>query len=112
MVAEQIIERYHQSALSSVGATRKGIRTVLEGPATITDLNFVAKGIFEKVVISFHRNNCQIMAINSTRPQGLAINSVGPGRLALLFSFFSRLGGVTPQGRKKAEKQSQPPRSY
>ena len=37
-------------------------------------------------------------------PQGLAINPVGPGRLALFFSFFSRLGGVTPQGRKKAEK--------
>ena len=27
--------------------------------------------------------------------------------LALFFSFFSRLGGVAPQGRKKAEKQSQ-----
>ena len=37
-------------------------------------------------------------------PQGLAINSVGPGRLALFFSFFSRLGGGNPPREKKSRK--------
>ena len=36
-------------------------------------------------------------------PQGLAINSVGPGRLALFFCFFS-LGGLAPPPNEKNEK--------
>ena len=36
-------------------------------------------------------------------PQGLAISSVGPGRLALFFSFVS-LGGASPPNEKKTEK--------
>ena len=52
--------------------------------------------VFEIQILCFIELIAKLWQLIQPDPQGLAINSVGPGRLALFFSFFSRLGGVTP----------------
>ena len=52
---------------------------------------------FFELVLCFIELIAKLWQLIQPDPQGLAINSVGPGRLALFFCFFSPLGGYPPQ---------------